>query len=116
MPVSSSVDGCFTGAVPLGKRCILCSSATDTLAAGVAGSAGATSVATCASIWRSVGKSKTSVSGSSAASPSRAVSRLRSSTAPRESSPASISGASADALGSSSAATSRSAAVTSTAL
>ena len=48
-----------------------------------------------------------SVSGSSAASPSRAVSRLRNSTAPSESRPASISGASADTLGSSSAATSR---------
>ena len=48
-----------------------------------------------------------SVSGSSAASPSRAVSRLRNSMAPSESSPASISGASADTLGSSSAATSR---------
>ena len=48
-----------------------------------------------------------SVSGSSAASPSRAASRLRSSTAPSESSPASISGASADTLGSSSADTSR---------
>ena len=55
-----------------------------------------------------------SVSGSSAASPSRAVSRLRNSVAPSESSPASISGASADTLGSSSAATSRTVSVTST--
>ena len=46
------------------------------------------------------------VSGSSTASPSRAVSRLRNSTAPSESSPASISGASADTLGRSSDATS----------
>ena len=64
----------------------------------------------CASTCRSVGKSKTRVSGSSAASASRTASRLRNSTAPSESSPASISGASAEALGSSSAATSRTAA------
>ena len=55
-----------------------------------------------------------SVSGSSTASPSRAVSRLRNSTAPSESSPASISGASADTLGRSSDATSLTIAVTST--
>ena len=49
-----------------------------------------------ASICRSVGKSKMSVSGSSASSPSLCERRLRSSVAPSESSPACISGASAE--------------------
>eukprot|EP00964_Phaeocystis_antarctica_P017265 scaffold9527_cov75-Phaeocystis_antarctica.AAC.2 len=50
--------------------------------------AGAASVPTCASSWRTVG-------AASASPPSRCASRLRSSTAPSESSPASISGMSA---------------------
>ena len=66
---------------------------------------------TCASISRSVGKSKMRVSGNSATSPSRAVSRFRNSTAPSESSPASISGTSAETFVSSSAAISRTATV-----
>ena len=70
----------------------------------------------CASSCRSVGKSKMSVSGSSSVPPSRAANRLRSSIAPSESRPASISGTSADTLGSSSAATSPTINVTSTAL
>ena len=59
----------------------------------------------CACSCRSVGKSNSSVSGSSVSLPSRDVSRLRNSTTPSESSPASISGASADTPGSSSSAT-----------
>ena len=81
------------------------------LGVACATAAGCRCVPMCASICRSVGKSKMSVSGSSIASPSRAVSRLRNSTAPRESSPASMSGASIDTSGSSSAVTSRTNAV-----
>ena len=50
---------------------------------------------TCSSICRSVGKSNTNVSGSEMPPPSCCCSRQRSSVAPSESRPASISGASA---------------------
>ena len=65
--------------------------------------------ATCSSSCRSVGKSKTSVSGRES-SPRRRDSCARNSTAPSESNPASISGVSAVAAGTVSCATSRTAA------
>ena len=68
---------------------------------------GTTRRARCACICLSVGASNTSVAGSSTASPRRSASRLRSSTAPSESSPTSINGASADTEPISSDATSR---------
>ena len=80
-------------------------------AAGAAGVACAGCiVARWSSSCRSVGKSKSRVSGNSIASPSLTASRLRNSTVPSESRPASISGVSAEAEGSSVAATSRTAA------
>ena len=60
----------------------------------------------CVSIRLTVGKSKMRVSGSSADSPRRPANRLRNSTAPSESSPASMSAASAETSGNSSATTS----------
>ena len=60
----------------------------------------------------SVGCSNIRVSPNSTASPSCAASRLRNSTAPSESRPASINGASADTPGTSSLATARTAAAT----
>ena len=117
-----------TTAISLAGACVLAGSrqlmpriATAALAGfsmrGVAGAAAAVPLTPagcdsvrcrmCCSSCRRVGWSKISVSGRSVPSPRRAASRLRTSTAPSESSPASISGASASTPGSNSCTTSR---------
>ena len=84
------------------------------LLAEVAGRVKCTALPKCTSIWRIVGKSNTSVSGNSGpSSPRVEAKRLRNSVAPSESSPACMSGASADTPGSSSKVTARTIADTS---
>ena len=96
---SAPSRSCLRQYARCGPRCAGTSperSAAGAVLGGATRAAGACCASRNAASWRAVGWSKTSVLGSAGApSPSACCSWLRSSTAPSESSPASISGASA---------------------